>query len=84
MNYVVYLHTELLSLFPPMGQQYGLIICHLHSLAAHPLQTADFTYTDGAGNQVSIKIVWQYALTYIVDANRRCIRVIGLERAVTA
>lgn len=81
MNYVVYLHTEILPLFPPAGQQYGLLICHLRSLSAHPLQTADFTYTDSQGTQVSIKVVWQYAITYTVDVNRRCVRVIGLERA---
>lgn len=82
MEYVVYIHTDLIPHFPEMGQQYGLIICQLRSLAANPQQSAHFRYTDTLGNHVCIKVVWQYALTYIVDINRRCIRVIGLERTI--
>jgi hypothetical protein len=79
--YAVYLHLDLLDIFPGRGEQRRLIMVFIRSLAENPYLPGDFTDQDENLRTRQIKIVGQYAVTYWADHPVKAVMIIGVRLA---
>lgn len=80
-RYDVYLHFDLLESVPARGEQRRMIMAFVRSLAGQPHTPGDFTDTDQSQRRRQIKIIGDYAVTYLVDEPIKTVMVVGVRLA---
>lgn len=66
-TYQVYINQEALRSAPRSAPQRKAVMDFIHSLAAAPHTTGDFTESDEVGRTVNVKIVGRFAITFWAD-----------------
>jgi hypothetical protein len=79
--YAVYLHESVLQSTPRSGSRRDRIMKFIRQLGENPFQRGDYQDKDEAGNEIQVKIISDYAISYWPDHAVREIKIVNVQPA---
>ena len=79
--YSVFLHEDILFQIPRSGRNRGLIMGFVRSLADNPFEVGDYQGRDDVGHELQMKIIGDYAVTFLVDHAAREVKILKIQSA---